>query len=288
MRVIIPAGLLGDGSRLVIKELDAADGGNFQLGDRVFDINIYGPNGSSITNFALPLIVCIKPTNAELQAAAWNFENLTLFTQHAGSSWTMVFYTYENHGYLCAEISQLSYFAIGIAGMPNTGFAPGVLTAAPEQPAGEAYMGYEGFWLEIPSLDVMMPIVGVPMTPRGWDVTWLGDQAGYLHGTAYPTWVGNTAITAHVWDRDNNPGPFVNLHTLQHGAQIIIHAWKLQHIYEVRDVMQVRPDTLQALPHSEYDMVTLITCKDYNESSGEYDWRLAVQAVLMNVTGEAE
>lgn len=80
----------------------------------------------------------------------------------------------------------------------------------------------------------------------------------------------------------------VNLHTLQQGDQIIIHAWKLQHIYEVLEVMQVKPDNLKALPDSDYDMLTLITCKDYNESSGEYDWRLAVQAVLMNVIAEAE
>jgi len=128
-----------------------------------------------------------------------------------------------------------------------------------------------------------MPIVGVPLTGEGWDVSWLGDSAGYLEGTAYPTWAGNTAITAHVWDRDNNPGPFMDLHTLQHGDEIIIHVWGMKHIYEVRQVMQVRPDTLKALPHSDYDMLTLITCKDYNAHSGEYDWRLAVQAILINI-----
>ncbi len=80
----------------------------------------------------------------------------------------------------------------------------------------------------------------------------------------------------------------MDLHTLQHGDEIIIHAWGLKHIYEVREVMQVKPDTLKALPHSEYDMLTLITCKDFNASSGEYDWRIAVQAVLMDVTTETE
>ncbi len=286
VRVIIPGELLSDGTRLVINELDTSDGDNFQLGGRVFDIKIFGPNSQQITSFDLPLKVCIKPTNAELQAAGWNFNNLNMFHQHGGGSWAAVINTFEENGYLCAEISQLSYFAIGIAQLPNTGFAPGMLQTVPQQPVEMAYTTYDGFWLEIPSLGIEMPIVGVPLTARGWDVTWLGDQAGYLHGTAYPTWVGNTAITAHVWDRDNNPGPFVDLHTLQHGDEVIIHAWGIQHIYEVRDIMQVKPDTLKALPHSEYDMLTLITCMGYDESSSEYDWRLAVQAVLMKVEAE--
>ena len=297
VRVFIPAGLLSEGSRLVIEELDASEEGNFQLGNRIFDIKIYGPDGKSITSFDPPLKVCIRPTKAELQAAGWNFANLQIFHRHDGGSWAFVAYTYEENGYLCADISQLSFFVIGVAEMPDTGFAPGLVTTLLKQPTEEMYFELalglsaakggvskpSGFTLEIPSLNLEMPIVGVPLSHRGWAVTWLDDEAGYLQGTAYPTWAGNTAITAHVWDRDNNPGPFVDLHTLQHGDQIIIHAWGLRHIYEVRDFMQTSPDTLKALPHSEYDMLTLITCKDYNATSGDYDWRIAVQAVLVRI-----
>ena len=78
----------------------------------------------------------------------------------------------------------------------------------------------------------------------------------------------------------------MDLHTLQHGDEIIIHAWGLTHIYEVGDIVQTKPDTLRVLPYSEVDMLTLITCKDFIVSSGEYDWRLAVQAVLMDVVTE--
>lgn len=48
-----------------------------------------------------------------------------------------------------------------------------------------------------------------------------------------------------------------------------------RYVYEVRALREVRPDDLRALPHSEYDVLTLITCKDYDVSSGGYDWRLA-------------
>jgi sortase (surface protein transpeptidase) len=72
---------------------------------------------------------------------------------------------------------------------------------------------------------VNIPIVGVPLTSEGWDVIWLGDKAGYLETIALPTVAGNTAITAHVFDVNNNPGPFAALDDLQYGDQVIVHAW---------------------------------------------------------------
>jgi len=182
-----------------------------------------------------------------------------------------------------ATLSHFSYFTLVIPNLPATGYAPGMLHTLPPQPAEKAYTAYDGFHLEIPRLGVELPIAGVPLTGDGWDVSWLGNQAGYLEGTAFPTWAGNTAITAHVWDANNQPGPFVNLHTLKHGDEVIIHAWGFRHIYEVRSIEQCRPDDLRALPHEEYDVLSLITCKGYDESEGEYDWRLVVRAVLVRV-----
>ncbi len=83
-------------------------------------------------------------------------------------------------------------------GAPETGFAPGRLTYLPSQPSAEAYTEYGDLWLEIPALGLGTDIVGVPQSGGGWDVSWLGEQAGYLDGTAFPTWAGNSVITAHV------------------------------------------------------------------------------------------
>ena len=73
--------------------------------------------------------------------------------------------------------------------------------------------------LVIPILGLDMPIVGVPLASEGWDLSWLGSQAGYLEGTAYPTLPGNTGITAHVYTADGLPGPFVNLGSLSWGSK---------------------------------------------------------------------
>jgi LPXTG-site transpeptidase (sortase) family protein len=174
----------------------------------------------------------------------------------------------------------------GVA-LPETGFAPGRVSMLPKQPADEANPDLGGLWLEIPDLGVEMPIVGVPRTDSGWDVTWLEDQAGWLEGTAFPTWTGNTALTAHVWDAWNRPGPFAKLKELAYGDRFRIHAWGRVYTYEVRDNLQVRPDDLAVLEHSEYDLVTLLTCEGYNLWTAEYRYRRAIQAVLVEVGPEA-
>ncbi|RME90904.1 MAG: sortase [Anaerolineae bacterium] len=169
--------------------------------------------------------------------------------------------------------------------LPATGFAPGRVTAIPEQPVEKSY-ALTDFVLEIPRLNVSVPIVGVPLRQDGWDLSWLWDEAGYLEGTAYPTWAGNTVITAHVYTPDGLPGPFVDLHTLRWGDQVIIHAYGQRYIYEVREVRQVGPDDLSVWQHETYDWVTLLTCKEFDEARGDYRYRVVVRAVLVRVEAE--
>lgn len=280
----VPANTVKDGSRVIVNEITGSgSGGNLQLGNSIFDIKVYGPDGQLVTTFDPPLEVCIKPTNATLSAAGWNFDNLTMFHSHAGGAWNALLNTFESNGKLCASVWQLSLFTITTLEMPATGFAPGTMTTLPTQPEDKSYSILDNLTLEIPDLNLSMPIVGVPLDLNGWDVSWLGDRAGYLEGTAFPTWEGNTAITAHVWNADNTPGPFINLHTLQHGDQIIIQAWDLAYTYEVVDVQQVNPSNLEAIPQEDFDILTLFTCQGFNESNNQYNWRLAVRAVLVEV-----
>ncbi|MBC8193306.1 MAG: sortase [Anaerolineales bacterium] len=259
-------------------------GDNIRLGSdgRVFDIIVRDYRGNIVSEFDFPLIVCIKPSAAELSAAGGNPHLINIFHKHGGKDW-QVLDTFVDDGYICTTVNRLSLFGLGIPLMPSTGFTPDMVTTIDEQPAEKSYASMGDLHLEIPALDLEVPIVGVPLSLNGWDVSWLDDQVGYLEGTAYPTWAGNTAITAHVWDADNNPGPFVDLHNLRHGDEVIIHAWGQKHIYEVREVTEYRPDDISAFPHEDYDVLTLVTCQGFDESSGKYRWRLAVRAVLVKV-----
>ena len=169
------------------------------------------------------------------------------------------------------------------AALPKTGFAMGRVTTLDAQPENKAYTE-TAMMLEIPKLGVSMPIVGVPQSENGWDVNWLGNSAGYLAGSAFPTWSGNTVITGHVWDSFNRPGAFAELKSLGHGDQVQIHAWGQTYTYEVRESKLVTTKNVSAvLQSSDYDWVTLVTCEFYNPFTGDYLFRRAVRAVLVSV-----
>jgi len=173
-----------------------------------------------------------------------------------------------------------------IPALPKTGFAPGRITALPQQPKEFHYAALDGIWMEIPKLGVSMNIVGVPFNQANWNLTWLGNQAGYLDGTAYPTHAGDAGITAHAYLADGTPGPFVKLDQLRYGDQIVIHMSGQRYIYEVRQSQLVTPGNLSVLKHEEYSWITLITCKNYNEAVRDYLYRVSVRAVLVKVEVE--
>ena len=137
--------------------------------------------------------------------------------------------------------------------------------------------------LEIPSLGIKTTVVGVPKKDGMWDVSWLGKQAGWLEGTAFPSWSGNSVLTGHVYDANGLPGPFVNLHKLKYGDKIIIHAYGQQYIFSVRTNEVVDPSDLSAFKHEEKAWLTLITCKEYDEKTKTYKKRVVVRAVLVKV-----
>jgi LPXTG-site transpeptidase (sortase) family protein len=168
--------------------------------------------------------------------------------------------------------------------IPMSGFAPFQTTLLPVQPAAAAYTSEADLRLEIPSLSINMPIVGIPFTDSGWDVQWLARNAGYLDGSAYPTWIGNSVLTAHVTDANGKPGPFFYLNELRNGDKIIIHIYGQQYIYEVQTAELVAPKNISAVfKHENYQWVTLVTCENYNNARRTFLFRRVVRAVLISV-----
>jgi LPXTG-site transpeptidase (sortase) family protein len=187
----------------------------------------------------------------------------------------------DKHGF---ELWRLSgnFFA------PSTGFQAGVVSHLVGRTLQKAYKDMGSLELEIPRLGVRIPIVGVPPSYENWDINWLGDQAGYLEGTAYPTLPGNTVITGHVYLADGSPGPFIDLHTLKWGDRVIIHAWGQDYLYEVRSVIKTTPDDPILFNHEDLDWITLITCQGFDEESGTYRWRIAVRGVLIKILDDVQ
>ena len=167
--------------------------------------------------------------------------------------------------------------------MSATGFAPGEVTRLPVQPAEKAYV-QRGLTLEIPRLGVQAGIAGVPQSEGAWDVSWLGAQAGWLEGSAFPTWQGNSVITGHVWNADNTPGVFAGLKSLQYGDAILIHAYGQTYTYEVRESTRIDSASVQsALKHEKLAWLTLLTCEEYQIDQKTYSARRMVRAVLVSV-----
>ena len=163
--------------------------------------------------------------------------------------------------------------------LPETGFAPDTRWVTPEYGLQNSSQG-ETIWMDIPGYSVQAGILAVPRVGNGWDVSWLGNAVGFLEGTAYPLWVGNTVISGHITLPGGKPGPFSEIHKLKLGDPIIIHANGNAFKYEVRQVFQTSPTNLNVLYRSyDYDWLTLITCSRYDPEKETYQSRTVVVAV---------
>jgi LPXTG-site transpeptidase (sortase) family protein len=171
--------------------------------------------------------------------------------------------------------------------IPVTGFAPDQSTLLPRQPVDATYSSYNDMRVVIPALGVNIPIVGVSFKNNNWDLTWLGRNAGYLDGSAFPTWTGNSVLTGHDVDASGVPGPFAYIKDLQIGDKIYIHFGGQIFVYEVRENQQVLPTQLSTIfKHEDYSWLTLVTCEDYNKTTGSYNYRRFARAVLISVLPE--
>ena len=165
--------------------------------------------------------------------------------------------------------------------IPVTGFAPNMVTKldASSRPAYDP----TSITIEIPVLKVKTSIVGVESKKGSWDVSWLQDQVGWLNGTAYPTWKGNSVLTAHVVNADGKPGVFSRLKSLGVGEYIFVYSSGYRYTYKVVSNTVVQPDDASVMKHEEKSFLTLITCDTYDEETGTYLRRVVVGAALVDV-----
>jgi LPXTG-site transpeptidase (sortase) family protein len=137
--------------------------------------------------------------------------------------------------------------------------------------------------LDIPVIKVKTDIVGVEHKNGSWDVSWLQNQVGWLNGTAYPTWKGNSVLTAHVVGADGKPSVFSGLKHLGVGEYIFIHTSGYRYTYKVVSSAYVQPVDASVMKHEEESYLTLITCDDYDIKTGTYLRRVVVRAALVDV-----
>ena len=184
---------------------------------------------------------------------------------------------------LLLQAGEAFVFQLGLVPLPETGFSPGKLTRLAVQPISKTYQALGDLWLEIPGLGVESPIIGVPQANDGWDVSWLWEQIGYLEGTAFPTWSGNSGLVGHAYLPDGEPGPFASLQQIRNADFVIIHAWGQKYTYQVRSISHVNPSRLDVLNHEDKSWLTLITCDGYNSITEQFQRRLVVRAIFVGI-----
>ena len=191
-----------------------------------------------------------------------------------------------NDGYYDVE-SRLRFYTVDggrikRAELPRSGFLPKVVTEVNLRPNTQSTNTIR---INIPKLNVETGIWGVPEQGDGWDISWLGTNAGWLQNTTFPGSFEdkNSVITAHSYLSDGSPGPFLKLDTLSYGDMITISAFGEHYVYSVVDTKIVSANDMSVLEPVGYPCLTLMTCKGYNESNSFYDYRYIVLARLTDV-----
>jgi LPXTG-site transpeptidase (sortase) family protein len=294
-QVIIPSGIIGKGTHSFFYELTGLSTISTPEGyswlSPVVELGIFNGNNQPVTNFANPVEVCFNPTAS--QRVGYSSENFVIgSSQDGGRSWTLL-PTYLNsaNGMFCATTAHFSLFTVFTRilneTLPVTGFAPGVTTILPDHPEVKPEENLGDLWVEIPSIEVQETVVGVPPLKDGWDLSWLGNRIGWLNTTAFPTWSGNSILTAHVVGSDGNPGLFYNLHNLRYGDRIIVHLNNQKYIYEVRSInLETDPKDRRTFHHEDYPWLTLVTCRNFDPETNTYLFRAVVRAVQVEITEE--
>lgn len=165
--------------------------------------------------------------------------------------------------------------------IPVTGFQPDAITQLNSR--SRPHYDSLGMTIEIPVLHLNTSIIGVQIKDGDWDVSWLQNQLGWLNGTAYPTWNGNSVLTGHVVNADGKPGVFSRLKFLKVGEFIFLNSAGYRYTYQVMSNNVIAPDDVTALQHEDKAYLTLITCDNYDLQSRSYLSRVAVHARLVDV-----
>ena len=165
--------------------------------------------------------------------------------------------------------------------IPVTGFAPGMITKL--DPSSRPAYDTTSLTIEIPVIKVKTSIIGVEFKNGTWDLSWLQNEAGWLAGSAYPTWKGNSVLTAHVVTADGKPGVFSKLKSLGMGEYIFVYNSGYRYTYKVVSNGLVQPNDASVMKHEEKSFLTLITCDTYDEKAGTYLRRVVVGAALVDV-----
>ncbi|MBX3060241.1 MAG: class F sortase [Anaerolineae bacterium] len=136
--------------------------------------------------------------------------------------------------------------------------------------------------LSIPRLDINRPVVAVPLVDGVWDVADLGGDVGLLATTGqHPGDDLAMVLAGHMTFADGRllfTGAFAELQYATYGTEIVVEMGAETAVYQVSEIRRLAPDDVDDLYLADGDSILLITCTDWNDSTGLYANRLLVRA----------
>ena len=155
-------------------------------------------------------------------------------------------------------------------------------TAAEPVPASAATQ-YPAYSLYIPALEITGRVVHLTLDGGSWSVQGLGNNIGHLIGTSWfdDEVRGNIVLVGHVELRDGKQGIFSGLNRVPIGETIIVRNGNQSRRYRIEASYKTEPDDLAPLYPSSNEIITLITCDDYDFFSNTYLSRHIVVASLI-------
>ena len=155
-------------------------------------------------------------------------------------------------------------------------------TVAEPVPASAATQ-YPAYSLYIPALEITGRVVHLTLDGGSWSVQGLGNNIGHLIGTSWfdDEVRGNIVLVGHVELRDGKQGIFSGLNRVPIGETIIVRNGNQSRRYRIEPSYKTEPDDLAPLYPSSNEIITLITCDDYDFFSNTYLSRHIVVASLI-------
>ena len=158
--------------------------------------------------------------------------------------------------------------------LPDTGFSANHPVPLAARPEGLIY-GTTGFTLQLPTLDVMEPIVTVPQEVDSYPVEWLESNIGFLEQSSLPG-EGITVLAAHNHLNSAQAGPFLFINTMKTGDRIMItDADNAMRIYRVYGIYKIASNGFASIAEDlRENALVMITCEDESVSGGYLNRRV--------------
>jgi sortase A len=136
----------------------------------------------------------------------------------------------------------------------------------------------------VPAIGLDTVVKYVPFDGLTWMIAGLHQEVAWMGDTSWPGLGGNTALAGHITLRTGGDGPFRHLDLLAAGDEITLATDQNIYLYRVVESRVVDETDLSILQSSGGSRLTLITCSDWNGTTGFYMRRLAVSAELVETT----